>query len=137
VLSCDYSKGKFYILTIPNNPADLYALPPGALSVIRAASGAAEPVRIDSAPAQVALCRYDSNAFIAQNYLSTAAEVTVSITVTAPQIHDLLSGKDIMPAPAAGRGFGRFGGRGAAAAPPRTSFTFTVLPHSYMAFTSK
>ena len=50
VLSCDYSKGKFYVLTIPNDPADLYALPPAVLSVIRAALGTAEPVRIDSAP---------------------------------------------------------------------------------------
>ncbi len=27
VLSCDYSKGKFYVLTIPNDPADLYVFP--------------------------------------------------------------------------------------------------------------
>ncbi len=50
VLSCDYSKGKFYVLTVPNDPADLYALPPAALAVIRAALGTAEPVRIASAP---------------------------------------------------------------------------------------
>ena len=45
LLSCDYSKGKFYVLTIPNDPADLYAFPPGVLSVIRDALGSAEPVR--------------------------------------------------------------------------------------------
>jgi hypothetical protein len=137
VLSCDYSKGKFYVLTIPNDPADLYALPPAVLSVIRAALGAAEPVRIESAPAQVALFRYDNNAFIVQNYLPTAAEVTVSVEGAVTQIHDLLSGKDITPAPAGGRGFGGFGGRGPAPRLPRPSFTFTVLPHSYMAFAAK
>jgi hypothetical protein len=139
VLSCDYSKGKFYVLTIPNDAADLYALPSGVLSVIRAALGTAEPIRIDNAPAQVALFRYDNNTFIVQNYLPTEATVTVSVTGNATQIHDLLTGKEIAPAPAAGggRGFGRgFGGRGSAA-PPRTSFTFTVLPHSYMAFAAK
>ena len=146
VLSCDYSKGKFYVLTIPDDPADLYALPSGVLSVIRAALGTAEPVRIDSAPAQVALFRYDNNEFIVQNYLATPAEVTVSIAGAATQIHDLLSGQDIAPA-ATGRGFGGggrgfggggrgFGGRGPAAA-PRVSFTFTVLPHSYLAFATK
>jgi hypothetical protein len=137
VLSCDYSKGKFYVLTIPNDPADLYALPSGVLSVIRAALGAAEPIRIDNAPAQVALFRYDNNTFIVQNYLPTASEVTVSVAGNATQIHDLLTGKEITPAPATGggRGFGRgFGGRGPAAPAPRISFTFTVLPHSYMAF---
>jgi hypothetical protein len=132
VLSCDYSKGKFYVLTIPNDPADLYALPPTVLSVIRAALGSAEPIRIDSAPAQVALFRYDNNTFIVQNYLPTEAEVTVSVAGTAAQIDDLLTGDSLAPA-ATGRGFGGFRGRGPAG-PPRTSFTFIVLPHSYMAF---
>jgi hypothetical protein len=62
VLSCDYSKGKFYVLSIPNDPADLYALPPSVLSVIRAALGPAEPIRLDSAPAQVALFNYATKA---------------------------------------------------------------------------
>jgi hypothetical protein len=140
LLSCDYSKGKFYVLTIPNDPADLYAFPPVALSVIRERLGADEPVRLDNAPAQVALFRYDNNTFIVQNYLPTAAEVTVSVEGTVAGIQDLLTGKNIPPAPAMGRGFGGFGGgfRGRGpAAPPRTSFTFTVLPHSYMAFATK
>jgi hypothetical protein len=141
VLSCDYSKGKFYVLTVPNDFADLYALPPTVLGVIRTALGSAEPIRIDSAPAQVALFRYNNNTFIVQNYLPTAAEVTVSIAGTAAQIHNLLTGEDIAAAPAAGRGFGGgfggFRGRGQAGPAPRTSFTFTVLPHSYMAFAVK
>lgn len=138
VLSCDYSKGKFYVLTIPNDPADLYALPPSVLSVVRATLGSAEPIRVDSAPAQVALFRYDNNAFIVQNYLPTVAEVTVSIAGTIAQIHDLLADVDVTPAPAAGRGFGGsgggFGGRRPTALAPHTSFAFTVLPHSYRAF---
>jgi hypothetical protein len=141
LLSCDYSKGKFYVLTIPNDPADLYALPSGALSVIRSALGSAEPIRIDNAPAQVALFRYDNNTFIVQNYLPTAAEVTVSVAGTEGQIQDLLTGKVITPAPATGGGFGgfgrSFGGRGRGSQSPRTTFTFTVLPHSYMAFAAK
>ncbi len=141
LLSCDYSRGKFYVLTIPNDPADLYAFPPGVLSVIRATLGSAESVRIDSAPAQVALFRYDNGTFIVQNYLPTAAEVTVSIAGTATGIHNLLTGEVIAPAPATERGFGDPGGglagRGSAALPSRTLFTFTVLPHSYMAFDVK
>jgi hypothetical protein len=141
VLSCDYSKRKFYVLNIPNDPADLYALPSTVLSVIRAALGSAEPIRIDNAPAQVALFRYDNNTFIVQNYLPTDATVTVSVAGTATRIQDLLTGKEISPAPATGGGFGGFGrgfgGRGPAAPPPRTTFTFIVLAHSYMAFTVK
>ena len=138
LLSCDYSRGKFYILTTPNDPADLYAFPPAVLSVIRTTLGSAEPIRLDSAPAQVALFRYDNGAFIVQNYLPTAAEVTVSIAGPITEIHDLLTGKVInhasVPEPEFGRGFG---GRGPAALPTRSSFKFTVLPHSYLAFDTK
>ena len=142
VLSCDYSNGKLYVLTIPNDYADLYALPQSVLGAIRSLVGSAEPVRMDSAPAQVALFRYDNNAFIVQNYLATNAEVTVSVAGNVAQIHDILADKDIAPAAAGGRGFGGggrggFGGRGRGAQTPRTSFTFTVLPHSYMGFEVK
>jgi hypothetical protein len=140
VLSCDYSKGKFYVLTIPNDPADLYTLPPSVLSVIRAAIGTAEPIRIDSAPAQVALFRYDNNTFIVQNFLSTEAAVTVSVAGSATEIRDLSTAKTVSPAPDAGPGFGRrgggFGGRGPAT-PPRKSFAIKVPPHSYGAFAIK
>ncbi len=143
VLSCDYSKGKLYVLTVPNDPADLYALPPSVLSVIRATMGEAEPVRIDNGPAQVALFRYDNNTFIVQNYLPAAAEVTVSVAGSVAQLNNLLTGDSVSPAPAADRGFGGRGrgfggrGRGPGGPAPRTSFTFTVLPHSYLGFATK
>src|SRR5579862_5545956 len=86
VLSCNYSKGRFYVLTIPNDPADLYALPPSVLSVIRATIGSSEPIRIEDGPAQVALFRYDNNSFIVQNYLSSAAQVTISVAGAATQL---------------------------------------------------
>lgn len=49
------------------------------------------------------------------------------------QIQNLLTGKDIAPAPATRRGFRRHG----PTAPSRTRFTLTVLPHSYLAFAAK
>ena len=139
MLSCDYSKGKFYVLTIPNDPADLYALPPVMLSVIRAALAKTEPVRIENAPAQVALFRYDNNTFIVQNYLSTEAGVTVSVAGTATEIRDLLTGKTLSPAPEPERDLGRagFGGRGQSAPPGRIPFKFTVPPHSYLSFAAE
>jgi hypothetical protein len=142
VLSCDYSHSKLYVLVVPNDPADLYALPPSVLSVIRAAAGTAEPVRIDTAPAQVALFRYDNGAFIVQNYLPDEASVTVSLAGTAAGITNLLSGQVVAPAADAGGGFGRggfggFGGRGGAANARRTSFTITVPAHSYEAFSAR
>ncbi|MBV9469377.1 MAG: hypothetical protein JOZ57_09030, partial [Abitibacteriaceae bacterium] len=139
VLSCDYSKGKLYVLTIPGDPADLYALPPTVLSVIRATIGSSEPIRIENAPAQVALFRYDNNTFIVQNYLPTATEVSVSVAGNETELRDLLTSKTVTPVPQPSGGFGRFGGFGGRrpAAPQRTSFTITVQPHSYMAFAAK
>lgn len=137
LLSCDYSKGKFYVLTIPNDPADLYAFPPMVLSVIRETLGTAEPVRLDHAPAQVALFRYDNGAFIVQNYLPTAADVTVSLAGNVAEIQDLLTGKTLKPMPVNTRGFGGFGGHGLDLPNPRASFSFTVPPHSYLAFATK
>ena len=131
LLSCNYSNGKFYVLTVPNDPADLYAFPPIVLSVIRQMLGASEPIRLDNAPAQVALFRYDNNAFIVQNYLPTAAEVTVSVAGNVAQLQNLLTGEIVKPAPADNRSFGF------ADNPSRTSFSFTVLPHSYVAFKAK
>lgn len=140
LLSCDYSKGKFYVLTIPNDPAGLYAFPSAALSAIRESLGADEPIRLDDAPAQVALFRYDNNTFIVQNYLPTEAKVTVSVAGEVTQIQNLLTGQNITSAPVIARDFGRFRrdfyGPGSAT-PPRSRFTFSVLPHSYMAFTTK
>ena len=136
LLSCDYAKGRLFVLNIPNDPADLYAFPPAALAVIRAQLGSVEPVRIDSAPAQVALFRYDKNTFIVQNFMSAAAEVTASVQGTVAAIRDLLSGTELTPLPATGRGFGGPGGRGPTGL-PRTSFAFTVPPHSFTAFVTK
>ena len=136
LLSCDYAKGKMFILNIPNDPADLYALPPTALSVIRAQLGSEEPVRMDSAPAQVSLFRYDNNTFIVQNYLPTEAPVTVSIHGPVAVIRNLRTGNELTPAPITRRGFG-ISGSPATTAPPRTLFTFTLPPHSYIAFNTK
>ena len=154
VLSCDYARGKLYVLTIPTDPADLYALPAGALATLRAAVARSEPIRLDAAPAQVGLFRYDNDTAIVQNYLPTPATVTVSVDGAATAVHDLLRGTDTPaegPRPPAGRRraatqFATVGGyqpttRPSTApafaaplgtGPRRTTFTFTVLPHSYV-----
>jgi hypothetical protein len=95
-----------YVLTTPNDPADLYAFPPTVLSVIRSTLGVNEPVRLDDAPAQVALFRYDNNAFIVQNYLPTTTNVMVSVAGTVTGLHDLISGNEIAPVTPSDSGFG-------------------------------
>jgi hypothetical protein len=133
LLSCDYSNGKLFVLTVPNDPADLYALPPSVLTVLRATLGGAEPIRLDNAPAQVAIFNYDNGCFIVQNYTATEAEVSVSAVGSVAQLRNLQNGSELSPTPASNRG--GFSGR-APATPLHTTFTFRVLPHSYAAYSA-
>ena len=143
LLSCDYSKGKFYVLTIPNDPADLYAFPPAVLSVIRERWVLPNPSALTAPPRRSPCSVTTTTRSSCRTTCPRRQRSRSPSPARSAQIQDLLTGKDIPPAPATGggfggfgRGFGGFGGRGPAA-PPRTSFTFTVLPHSYMAFAAK
>ncbi len=65
-----YSKGVLYVLTIPDNFADLYRLPPAVTSALKSYLMRGFPVRLDG-PSQVALFAYDNNTFIVESYLPT------------------------------------------------------------------
>ncbi|HWH71285.1 MAG TPA: hypothetical protein VNT26_18015 [Candidatus Sulfotelmatobacter sp.] len=100
----------------------------------------AVPVQAQNHCKSFSISTCDNNTFIVQNYLPTRAEVTVSVAGNATEIRELPTGEKIAPVSETGRGYGRgggFGGRSPLAPPPRTSFTFTVLPHSYRAFAAK
>ena len=60
-------RGRFFILTIPENFDDLYHLPPEVLSQIRRDLMDDIPVYLDS-PAKICLFTYDNNTFIAKSY---------------------------------------------------------------------
>jgi hypothetical protein len=101
------------------------------------------PVRLEDAPAQVSLFAYDNNSFVAQSFLDAPVTVSVSVAGTTRTITDLVSGQTLSraPAPARGaarRGFGGGGGgrRGGAGA-PESSYSITIPPHSYRAFTAQ
>jgi hypothetical protein len=77
----DYSKGKLYILTIPDNFADLYNLPAEALNVIRKALGSQLKVSIEG-PGNVSLFLYDNNTCIVESFLP--ATTSINIVTAAP-----------------------------------------------------
>src|ERR1019366_10771986 len=87
-----YSKGILYVLTIPENANDLYALPQPVLTSIKRYLLNDFPVSID-APSKVALCAYDNQAFVVESYLDAPATVTVSISGIGTQLRDLTNGK--------------------------------------------
>ena len=67
----DYSKGKFYILTIPDNFADFYILPPEVLNIIRKAVGSQMKVQIEC-PSNVSIYVYDNNTCIVESFFAGA-----------------------------------------------------------------
>jgi hypothetical protein len=125
VLMNHYSKGIFYVLTVPENVADLYNLPRGVTSAIKSYLLQDFPVRLD-APAQVALFAYDNGACVIESFRPDDAEVTVSVLGDA-RLTNALTGEALkeVTAPASSD-------RRRPAGPPRTFFKVSVPPHSYL-----
>ena len=124
-----YSKGVLYILTIPENFNDLYALPPTVTSAIKNYVMRGFPVRLDG-PSQVALFAYDNNTFIVESYLPTATDVKVSVTGDFKHLKNLVTGEILAgQAPVVRPRWRQMDG-----IEKRESFTVHLLPHSYEVF---
>ena len=124
-----YSKGTLFVLTIPDNFADLYNLPPEVLTAIKLSMMGDFPVRLE-APSRVSLFAYDNQTFIVESFLDKPTEVTVAITGGVAKVKNLVTGEvtssEAVPAgPQSRMSFG----------PERARFQIKLEPHSYAAFT--
>jgi len=122
-----YSKGILYVLTIPENANDLYALPQATITAIKQYVMGGFPVWMD-APAKVSLFAYDNKSFVVESFLDGPVKVTVSTLGASSRLRNLATGEEITGAPAAP------GGRHRAHAPQRMEFKVEVPPHSFVAF---
>ncbi len=125
-----YANGSLFVLTIPDNFADLYNLPAGVLNRIRSVLSQDIPVRIEG-PSQVSLMVYDNGTFIVESF----RQESVSIRVTTPRqissLTNVQTGEEITGKPSEDRPvWGRD-------KEEKTSFDITVKPHSYMVFSGK
>jgi len=126
-----YSQGVLYVLTIPDNFADLYRLPPAVTSALKGYLLRGFPVRLDG-PSQVALFAYDNNTFIVESYLPTETDVTVSVTGDYTRLRNLVTGEELSgQSPEEPMGPS---GRRPAPFESRESFNVHLLPHSYEVF---
>lgn len=97
--SARYAQGTLYVLNVPDNFGDLYALPAEALGRIREAAAGDLPVRLE-APGQVALFVYDNGAvwhttFIVESFLAESVEAQAVIGAGCRGIRDILTGEEI------------------------------------------
>jgi hypothetical protein len=88
------TKGRFFILTIPENFDDLYHLPQEVLSQIRRDMMEDIPVYLDS-PARVCLFTYDNNTFIAKSYLPYPSRYKIVIKKSGARLFELQSGREV------------------------------------------
>jgi hypothetical protein len=126
VLHADYGKGRLVVLTVPDNFADLYELPPPVLDHIRGVLSQGLPVRL-SGPSRVALFAYDNGGFVVHSFLPHAAAVDVIVSQKGAQLLEL-GAAPRMPGLASG---GLVPGQ---ARPDGTSFTVFLQPHGQRAF---
>jgi hypothetical protein len=132
-----YSKGILFVLTIPENPNDLYALPQPALTAIKQYLLRDFPVEID-APSKVSLFAYDNHSFVVESFLDAPAQVTVSTLGNFSKLRNLASGVVVdssKPSPEANTD--KIPARKRPAQPPRTVFHVEVAAHSFAAFTEE
>jgi len=125
LLMNQYSNGKLYVLTIPDNFTDLYLLPDATLNAIRSYVLGDFPVRVEG-PAKVSIFAYDNGAFVVESFRDEPASVTV-LASKASSLKDLVSGEMLAGVARRPRH---------PAEPAATAFTLTLAPHSYRVFQS-
>ena len=123
ILMNRYSAGTLVMLTMPDNPADLYALPPAMLDQIRRMAREGLPATLEG-PAQVALFLYDNDTLVVQSFRDDASAVV--LRTAARQLVEIPSGTATAPsAPAPGA---------AAGSDQRAAFAVPLPAHSFRAF---
>jgi len=121
----DYSKGKFYVLTIPDNVIDLYQLPVDVLSKIKEILTPNMPALLE-APGYTSLFVYDNNTVIVESFTDQTRQVKLRLAEGFTKATDLISGKEI-----SGEKKEYFQGR---RQPPisKTVLNLELKPHSYL-----
>jgi hypothetical protein len=118
------------VLTIPENPSDLYSLPEPVLNGLRHYLLRGLPVQFD-APSQVSFFPYDNNTFVAESFLDAPTTVTVTLAGTGKKLRNLETG-EVLPGEAPApihTPFGTFPVR-----EPETVFHLALPPHSFAGF---
>ena len=87
-------KGRFYILTIPENQSDLYQLPPEVLSQIRRDLMREIPVYLDS-PSRICLFTYDNNTFVTRSYQPGPTRYKIVVKKASAKLFNLQTGTEL------------------------------------------
>jgi hypothetical protein len=92
--SAGYSKGTLYVLTVPDNFADLYRLPDSVLNGIREVVSRDLPVTIEG-PSLVSVFLYDNDTLILESFRNEPVSVTMVAGAGVGKVEDLVSGEPL------------------------------------------
>lgn len=93
--SADYSKGKFFVWTIPDNFIDLYILPENVLNRLRQTVAGNLNVQLEG-PGEVSLFVYDNNSFVVESFLDEEVSVKILLDEISGEITDVATGGKIV-----------------------------------------
>ncbi len=91
----NYSKGKLYVLTIPDNVTDLYQLPVEVLSKIKEILTPNMPVLLEG-PGYTSLFVYDNNTVIVESFASENRKVKLRLAEGFSTAKNLVTGLEIV-----------------------------------------
>lgn len=94
LLSAKYSKGVFYVLTIPQAQGDLYSYPQTVLASIRNVLAADMYVRLDAA-SRVSLFVYDNDKFIVESFQENPVKARLITDKRITKLRDVLTGEEL------------------------------------------
>jgi hypothetical protein len=115
-----YGSGSLFVLTIPDNFADLYQLPAPVLDQIRATLSGGFFARLEG-PSRIALLAYDNHAVVVESFRDEAADVRIVTTAAIKVLHNEATGEDLSGVQDNGH----------------WAFAFRVKPHSFVVLTQK
>ncbi len=115
-----YATGSLYVLTIPDNFADLYQLPAPVLDQIRATIAGGFFARLEG-PSRIALLAYDNHAVVVESFRDEAADVRIVTTADIKVLHNEVTGEDL----------------GGSLEKDHSAFSLRVKPHSFVVLTPR
>jgi hypothetical protein len=124
----DYSKGKLFVLTIPDNFADLYNLPAEVLNKIREILCQGLEVSMEG-PSNISLYLYDNKTFIVESFLDSASSLKIIAAKQTTKITDIATGQTYP-----GELRSSKMDRRTSAGQEKNAFSITLKPHSFRIF---
>ena len=100
----EYAGGLLRVLSIPDDFADLYKIPEGALSLLRERILETHPVRLE-APAKVGLFTFDNHTCLVHSFLPHESRIRLRFAETSANPVDMLSGRELRLEQDAGGGY--------------------------------